>query len=267
MYVFELNNVYKTYFNHKGDKARIVLRDVSLRVEENEFVCIIGPSGCGKTTLLNLMAGFERPLRGDMKYRGETITGPSSQRAVVFQEYSLLPWINVLKNVEFSIDRKRYSQQERREIAERYIELVGLSDFKDHRPNLLSGGMKQRVAIARTLAMEPDVLLMDEPFSSLDEQTKKHLDQELLDIWEKDRKTVVFITHSIDEAILLGTRIVLMSSSPGKITREWKLDFKNRDPTSERVVHLKKEILDELQACSCIAGSKINFIKMEGLDE
>ena len=191
MNVIDVKGVYKTYFNHKGDKARIVLSDVSLSAEENEFLCIVGPSGCGKTTLLNLIAGFERPLRGSITYRGDPITGPSAERAVVFQEYSLLPWMNVQKNVEFSIDRKKYTPEERKRIAERYIDLVGLSDFKEQRPNLLSGGMKQRVAIARTLAMEPDVLLMDEPFSSLDEQTKKRLDQELQDIWRKERKTVV----------------------------------------------------------------------------
>lgn len=263
MNIIDAKNIYKTYFNHKGDKARIVLKDVSISIKENEFVCIIGPSGCGKTTLLNLMAGFEKPLRGEMLYRGEAVHGPSSERAVVFQEYSLLPWMDVQKNVEFSIDRKRYDSKERTEIADRYIRLVGLSDFKEQRPNLLSGGMKQRVAIARTLAMEPDVLLMDEPFSSLDEQTKKHLDQELIRIWRKEKKTVVFITHSIDEALLLGTRIILMTSSPGRISREWHLDFDDRDPASEKMVQLKKDIMDELEACSCIARSEDNFVIME----
>ncbi|MFA6803320.1 MAG: ABC transporter ATP-binding protein [Candidatus Methanomethylophilaceae archaeon] len=255
MNIIEIDNVFMAYLNRKGDEARVVLRDVSLSVEENEFVCIIGPSGCGKTTLLNLIAGFEFPLLGEIKYRNEKITGPSSDRAVVFQEYSLLPWIDVQKNVEFSLDRKRFSQKEREQIAKRYIDMVGLSEFADHRPNLLSGGMKQRVAIARTLAMQPDMLLMDEPFSSLDEQTKKHLDQELLNIWHKEKKTVVFVTHSIDEALLLGTRIILMTASPGRIAKEWRIDSENRDITSEAMIGLKKEILDELQTCSCAARS------------
>ena len=262
--IIDCKNIYKTYLNHKGDEARIVLKDVSLSINENEFVCILGPSGCGKTTLLNLMAGFEKPLRGTLTYRGEEIKKPSSERAVVFQEYSLLPWMNVEKNVEFSIDRKKYSSEERKKIAKKYIEMVGLSDFADHRPNLLSGGMKQRVAIARTLAMEPDILLMDEPFSNLDEQTKKHLDEELLNIWHKEKKTVIFITRSIDEALLLGTRIILMTASPGRISKEWTLNFNNRDPRSERMISLKNEIMDALQACSCITRS---IIKIDGLEE
>jgi len=259
MSVIEVSGVYKTYFNHKGNKARIVLSDVYLSVEENEFLCIVGPSGCGKTTLLNLIAGFEKPLRGTVKYHGNPVIGPSAERAVVFQEYSLLPWMNVLKNVEFSINREKYTPKERTEIAEKYIDLVGLSDFKEQRPNLLSGGMKQRVAIARTLAMEPDVLLMDEPFSSLDEQTKKHLDQELQDIWKKERKTVVFITHSIDEALLLGTRIILMTASPGKIAKEWRIEAEDRDLASEKMIKLKRDIMNSLETCSCIAGSLIEI--------
>jgi NitT/TauT family transport system ATP-binding protein len=262
MSVINVEHVYKTYMNRNGDKARIVLKDVSFSVEENEFVCIVGPSGCGKTTLLNLIAGFESPLRGSISYRNKKITGPSPERAVVFQEYSLLPWINVEKNVEFSLDRKKYNEEKRHELAAKYIEMVGLSEFTDQRPNLLSGGMKQRVAIARTLAMQPDVLLMDEPFSSLDEQTKKRLDQELLNIWRKERRTVIFITHSIDEALLLGTRIIMMTSSPGKIDREWTLDAIDRDLLSGPMIKLKKEILGELQTCSC-ANPKV--IRIDGL--
>lgn len=254
MNVLQMKNIYKAYYNERKDTARVVLKDISLDVEENEFVCILGPSGCGKTTLLNLLAGFEKPLSGDLLYRGNPIKGPSSERAVVFQEYSLLPWLSVKKNVEFSINKK-YSSQEKTEIAEKYLKLVGLSEFSDAMPNSLSGGMKQRVAIARTLAMEPDVLLMDEPFSSLDEQTKSVLDKELLSIWNNDKKTVIFITHSIDEALLLGTRVILLSTSPGKIHREWSLtEYSNRNPTSDEIVALKKEILSELGVCSCVKG-------------
>ena len=264
MSVFEIRNVYKAYFNQKGDTARIVLKDVSLNVEENEFLCILGPSGCGKTTLLNIMAGFEKPLRGTVMYRGEPIKKPSSKRAVVFQEYSLLPWVNVQKNVEFSVN-KAHDAATKKQIAEKYIKMVGLSDFSDQRPNLLSGGMKQRVAIARTLAMEPDVLLMDEPFSNLDEQTKRRLDQEILEIWQKDKRTVVFITHSIDEALMLGTRIVLMTAAPGQIAKEWIVDTKERDMLSETMMKLKKEIFEELQVCSCTNRSRPNLITIDGV--
>ncbi len=248
MSVLEAKHVYKTYLNQKGDKVRVVLRDVSLSIEENEFVCLLGPSGCGKTTLLNIFAGFETPLQGDVLYRGERIDGPSPKRAVIFQEYSLLPWKSVLENVEFSLDRNDLSKKQREETARKYIELVGLTEFSDQTPHSLSGGMKQRVAIARTLAMRPDVMLMDEPFSSLDEQTKKHLDQEILDIWNKEKRTVLFITHSIDEALLLGTRILLMAPSPGRIVKEWTIGSGvERDLLSDDFIHLKREILGELK--------------------
>jgi ABC-type nitrate/sulfonate/bicarbonate transport system, ATPase component len=261
MSVIELEGVYKAYPNRKGDEARIVLKDISLKIEENEFVCIVGSSGCGKTTMLNLMAGFERPNAGTLRYRGEEITETSPDRAVVFQEFSLLPWMNVLKNVEFSVDRDKYKPDERKKIAQEYLELVGLSEFADHRPVDLSGGMKQRVAIARTLAMRPDVLLMDEPFSALDEQTRKKLDQEILDIWEKDKRTVVFITHNIDEALQIGTRIIMLSSSPGTMIGEWTIDTDDRDPNSEYMTKLRGEIVGMLQMCPCATDTVIQEIK------
>lgn len=254
MNIIEVEHAYKAYPNRKGNEARIVLKDISMTIEENDFVCIVGPSGCGKTTMLNLIAGFEKANLGKLYYRGTEITGTSPQRAVVFQEFSLLPWMNVLKNVEFSIDRNKYDKCEREELAKKYIDLVGLSEFTDHRPNNLSGGMKQRVAIARTLAMQPDILLMDEPFSALDEQTRKKLDQEILEIWKKDKRTIIFITHNINEALLLGTRIIMLSSSPGKIIREWKINTETRDLNSEFMIKLRDEIISMLQPCSCVKG-------------
>jgi len=251
MDIFELKGIYKSYLNTKGTQARIVLKNVDLNIRKNEFTCIIGPSGCGKTTLLNMMAGFERPLKGTVLFKGEEVTGPGPDRGVIFQEYSLLPWINVLKNVEFAVNRKEYDVKQRREIAQHYVDMVGLSDFSNHRPNLLSGGMKQRVAIARTLAMAPEVLLMDEPFSNLDEQTRKHLDDEIKKIWLRDKKTVVFITHSIDEAIMLGTKIVMMSPAPGTITHEWNITAEERDTTSGAFSELKEEIKNELSKPKC----------------
>ena len=245
MSVLEVKNVSKAYPNRKGDEARVVLRDINLTIEENEFICIVGPSGGGKTTLLNLMAGFEKPNAGHLYYRGEEITGTSRSRGVVFQEFSLLPWMNVLKNVMFSVD-DNLKTSEQKAIAEKYIDMVGLSEFKDQRPSNLSGGMKQRVAIARTLAMEPDVMLMDEPFSALDEQTRKKLDHDILDLWKNDKRTVVFITHNIDEAMFLATRIIMISSSPGKIVGEWNLEGSDRDLQSSEMRVLREEISQKL---------------------
>ena len=245
MSVLEVKNVSKAYPNRKGDEARVVLRDINLTIEENEFICIVGPSGGGKTTLLNLMAGFEKPNTGHLYYRGEEITGTSRSRGVVFQEFSLMPWMNVLKNVMFSVDDNLKSS-EQKAIAEKYIEMVGLSEFKDQRPSNLSGGMKQRVAIARTLAMEPDMMLMDEPFSALDEQTRKKLDHDILDLWKNNKRTVVFITHNIDEAMFLATRIIMISSSPGKIVGEWNLEGSDRDLQSAEMKVLREEISQKL---------------------
>ncbi len=245
MSVLEVKNVSKAYPNRKGDEARVVLRDINLTIEENEFICIVGPSGGGKTQLLNLMAGFEKPNAGHLYYRGEEIIGTSRSRGVVFQEFSLMPWMNVLKNVMFSVDDNLKSS-EQKAIAEKYIEMVGLSEFKDQRPSNLSGGMKQRVAIARTLAMEPDVMLMDEPFSALDEQTRKKLDHDILDLWKNNKRTVVFITHNIDEAMFLATRIIMISSSPGKIVGEWNLEGSDRDLQSAEMRVLREEISQKL---------------------
>lgn len=240
-----MKNVSKAYPNRKGDEARVVLRDINLTIEENEFICIVGPSGGGKTTLLNLMAGFERPNAGHLYYRGKEITGTSRSRGVVFQEFSLMPWLNVLKNVMFSVD-DYLKTSEQKVIAEKYIDMVGLSEFKDQRPSNLSGGMKQRVAIARTLAMEPDVMLMDEPFSALDEQTRQKLDHDILNLWKENKRTVVFITHNIDEAMFLATRIIMLSSSPGRIVGEWTLEGSDRDLQSAEMRVLREEISQRL---------------------
>ncbi len=264
MPVVEVNNVWKTYLNGKRDAATIILKNINLNIEENEFVCIVGSSGCGKTTLLNIIAGFEKPQRGEVYYRGDKVEGPSSDRAVIFQEYSLLPWMDVLKNVAFSVNRKRYNKNERLEIAREYLELVGLSDYADYRPNDLSGGMKQRVAIARTLAMEPDVLLMDEPFSSLDAQTRRFLDRKILDIWNKKKRTVIFITHNIDEAIMMSTRIIMLSTGPGTVIGEWRLPEGERDVSSKWASDLRMDILSKLQMCSCTSGNIITSEKIEG---
>jgi NitT/TauT family transport system ATP-binding protein len=195
----------------------MALEDVSLEVKLAEFLCIVGPSGCGKTTLLRLIAGLDHPSSGKIILEGKEVKGPSPDRGMVFQEFSLFPWRTVVKNVEFGLEIKGLKERERREIAEEYIELVGLTGFEDHYPYELSGGMKQRVAIARALATEPSILLMDEPFGSVDAQTRNVLQQELLEIWERTKKTILFVTHSVDEAIYLGDRIAVMSTRPGRI--------------------------------------------------
>ena len=259
-----LKNVSKVFANPRTGKGLVALNDVSIEVEQGDFLCLIGPSGCGKSTTLNLLAGFELPSEGESMFKGIPIIGPSPERGVVFQEFSLYPWMNVLQNVAFSVRAGRRSERE--EVARKHLGMVGLLDFAHSMPNELSGGMKQRVAIARTLAMDPDLLLMDEPFGSLDEQTRRKLDDEVLRLWKRQRKTVVFVTHSIDEALILGTRIVLMSASPGRINREWNIKSSwPRDPLSLEMTSLKKEIVNSLQVCSCANGTlKGGFITIEG---
>lgn len=205
----------------KGSKAPasnfVAVENVSLNVKAGEFLVIVGPSGCGKSTLLDLLAGLTTPTSGSITLNGKSITGPGLDRGIVFQQYALFPWLTALENIEFGLEAKGVAKDERRKTAEYFLKLVGLSDFEHHYPNELSGGMKQRVAIARSLAYNPDVLLMDEPFAALDAQTRETLQAELVRIWQQTGKTVVFITHSIDEAIYLGQRIAIMTSRPGRI--------------------------------------------------
>jgi len=193
------------------------LDDITLDVNEGEFVVIVGPSGCGKSTLLDLLGGLTKPSRGQILLDGKPIVGPALDRGIVFQQYALFPWRTALGNVEFGLEAKKVPQQHRREIAADYLELVGLSGFENRYPHELSGGMKQRVAIARSLAYDPDVLMMDEPFAALDAQTRETLQSELLTIWQKSGKTILFITHGIDEAVYLGQRVAIMTSRPGRI--------------------------------------------------
>ncbi|MDR0635360.1 MAG: ABC transporter ATP-binding protein [Azoarcus sp.] len=214
----QIDNVRKTFHSrHNPDAAFVALADVSLDVADGEFVVIVGPSGCGKSTLLDLLAGLTRPSGGKILLDGKPITGPSLDRGVVFQQYALFPWLTAQGNIEFGLEAKGVPAKARRETALHFLDLVGLADFAHHHPGELSGGMKQRVAIARSLAYDPEVLLMDEPFAALDAQTRETLQCELLRIWERSRKTIVFITHGIDEAVYLGQRVAVMSSRPGRI--------------------------------------------------
>jgi NitT/TauT family transport system ATP-binding protein len=201
-----------------GAVSQLAIDDVSIRVDNGEFLVIVGPSGCGKSTLLDLLAGLATPTEGSISIDGTKIDGPGLDRGVVFQQYALLPWRTALRNVEFSLEATgRYRKGQRRSRAMDYLALVGLSDFADRYPHELSGGMKQRVAIARSLAFQPPVLLMDEPFGALDAQTRELLQEELRRIWRQTGSTIIFITHSVDEAVFLGTRVVVMTAGPGKI--------------------------------------------------
>jgi NitT/TauT family transport system ATP-binding protein len=202
-----------------GDGAQAVhaLRDIDLDVREHEFITIVGPSGCGKSTLLYLVGGFLRPSAGSLSLRGRPITGPGPDRGIVFQRYSLFPWLTVRGNIGYGLDEQGIPRGERNKIVDEYVRLVHLQGFEDRYPRELSGGMQQRVALAQTLACKPDILLMDEPFGALDAQTRRILQDEVRRIWRRDTKTVLFVTHDVEEAVALGTRIVVMAARPGRI--------------------------------------------------
>jgi NitT/TauT family transport system ATP-binding protein len=212
-----IDNVSKSFSGRRKAVQMKALHDFNLEVNEGEFVCVVGPSGCGKTTLLKIIAGLEVPSAGSVSLDGKQVVGPGRDRGLVFQDFALFPWRNVRDNIVFGPEVLRVLLQERQEIADRYIKLVGLSGSEHKYPAELSGGMKQRVAIARALANDPDVLLMDEPFGSLDAQTRYLMQNELLRIWNEDRKAIVFVTHSVEEAIYLSDRVVVMTAAPGTI--------------------------------------------------
>ena len=211
----KIDNVRRVFNTRNGEM--IALNGVSLDIMENEFICVVGPSGCGKSTLLNIIAGLLEPTSGKIYCDGKEVTGTGTERGVVFQQYALFPWMTVKKNVMFGLNLQGIKGQEAEDIAMKYIKMVQLEDFANHYPKELSGGMKQRVAIARAYAVNPSVLLMDEPFGALDAQTRTQLQSELLVTWEKERKTCFFITHDVDEAIILAQKVIIMSARPGRI--------------------------------------------------
>lgn len=215
---------------------------------DGEFVCVLGPSGCGKTTLLRIIAGLEEPTGGTILLNNKEITGPGSDRGMVFQEFGLFPWRTVRKNIEFGLEIRKVEKEERRKISDKYIDLVGLKGFENSHPYELSGGMKQRVGIARALANDPEILLMDEPFGALDAQTRNLMQKELLRIWSETKKTVVFITHSVDEAVFVADRVVVMSARPGNIRYVFNVEWERpRDRASVEFASLRKKILAELE--------------------
>ena len=210
-----IKNLEKVFYSDGG--AITALRDLSFEIKEGEFFGIVGPSGCGKTTLLNLIGGLEQPTKGDILVNGSEVKGPSFDSGMLFQEGALLPWRTAIKNIEFGLEIKGINTREREKIAKNHLRLVGLEGFENSYPFELSGGMMQRVALARVLTFNPDILLMDEPFASVDALTREGLQNELLRIWSETKKTIVFVTHSIDEVIYLSDRIAVMSARPGRV--------------------------------------------------
>jgi len=246
----QIQNVSKHF---KQDKASptVVLDNIDLTIKKGQFVSLLGPSGCGKSTLLSIIAGLQKPTSGAIYLGKEKVTKPSPNKGVVFQEPALFPWLNVRENVMFPL-RKRMGKKEQREIANHFLQMVQLSKFPDHYPHELSGGMQQRVAIARVLAMDPELLLMDEPFGALDEQTRNILQAELETIWLEEKKTIIFVTHSIREALKLSDRILVMGARPGTIISDFDVALdrprKQEDmaPLEEKLMGILKTEIDKV---------------------
>lgn len=220
-----VRNVSKIFEGGPHHAKVVAVDNVSCEIPQGEFLCIIGPSGCGKTTLLHMLAGFTRPSSGEVVSAGKPVTRPGPERIVMFQEYGLFPWMTVAENVEFGLEAKGVPGKERKELVARYVDLVGLSGFENRYPRHISGGMKQRVSIARALAPDPQAVLMDEPFAALDSLTRDLMQEEILRIWGETNKTFVLITHNIDEAIFLGDRVLVMTHRPGKVKEILKIDL------------------------------------------
>jgi NitT/TauT family transport system ATP-binding protein len=252
--IVEIQGVSKSFhktIKHSSTELK-ALTDVTLSIRENEFISIIGPSGCGKTTLLKMIDGLLPYDSGEILIKGRKVTAPGPERAVVFQTFALLPWRTVLANVEFSLELRRIPKEERAKTAREYIKRVGLAEFENHYPHELSGGMQQRAGLARALAVNPMILLMDEPFGSVDAQTRQLLQEELLELWQREQKTVIFVTHSMDEAVYLSDRVVVMTPRPGQVAeildvplpRPRVAEDVRRDP---RFVDLTNYIWDSLK--------------------
>ena len=231
-----------SYFLPDG-RTNVAVRDVNLEAQPGEFLCFVGPSGCGKTTLLRVAAGLLAPTIGEVQLNGIPIRGPGRERCMVFQEYALFPWYTALDNVAYGLKLMGEPKEERRRTAGELLRRVGLTDYGNYYPAELSGGMRQRVAIARALAVDPEVLLMDEPFGALDAQTRAELQTELLRIWEQSHKTTLFITHSIEEAVYLADRVLVMASNPGRVVRELTVNLERpRDKQSQEFNEIEREV-------------------------
>ena len=241
----EIKNINKS-FDGRG-KNLSVLEDINLTINDGELVCLLGPSGCGKTTLLRLIAGLDNPTSGEVVANGEVVEKPSGDRAVIFQQYSLFPWLTVLQNVTFGLEMSGGSKEENIQAAERYLQSVGLLEFRDSYPHELSGGMKQRVAIIRSLLNHSPILLMDEPFSALDMQNRHKLQEQLIGVWKRFENTIVFVTHDVDEAVYLADKIVLLDKNPGKIAEVISVDLERpRKRESQEFLEIQESIVENL---------------------
>jgi len=244
-------NIGKWFVSTEGNQTQTIdaIRDINLSIEEGQFVCFVGPSGCGKTTLLNILAGLDKPTEGEVVLDGRPVIETGPDRCMVFQESALFPWLKVIDNVEFGLKMKGVEKSKRHEQAMHYLEMMQLTKFADAYTYQLSGGMKQRVAIARAIVMDPEVLLMDEPFAALDSQTRDLLLVELQLIWAKTRKTIVFITHNITESVCLGDKVVVFSKRPGRVKKEVTVNYRRpRLPEDENLREYHRQIVDAMQA-------------------
>ena len=243
MSYIEVKNASKTF--PQEDKIFTAFEHISLNIEKGEFICLLGPSGCGKSTLLNAMAGFDLVTEGSITIDGEEVKAPSTKYVTIFQNYGLLPWRTVQKNVELGLEQKKIPKEERRKIAEKYIELVGLSNFKKVHPRQLSGGMQQRVSIARALAVDPEIVFMDEPFGALDAITRMKLQDDILSISRREKKTIIFVTHDIEEAVYLADKIVILTPTPGKLKCVVEVPLKGyRERTSGDFLKIRDHIFE-----------------------
>lgn len=240
--------VIKGLNKHFENSEKATLNEIDLEIESGEFVCIVGASGCGKSTLLNLVAGLEKPTGGKILLDGEEVNGPGADRTVMFQEHGLFPWLNVIENVKFGMKLAGVPKEEQEKKAMHYLEMVHLQDYKDYPIHQISGGMRQRTALARALTMDSKVLLMDEPFSALDKQTSNRLREELQRIWMETKKTILFITHSVEEAVYLGDRVVALSPDTGRIASIITIDIpRPRHVYSPEFVELRHEIMEQVR--------------------
>jgi NitT/TauT family transport system ATP-binding protein len=251
--MLEVRQLSKVFFEQNDPRKPgfVALYNISLAIRNKEFVSLLGPSGCGKTTLIRIIAGLIPADRGEVVVNGQIVTAPGRDRCMVFQQFGLLPWRTVLSNVEFGLEIEGVGKEDRRRAADKYLELVGLRGFEQYYPHQISGGMQQRVGIARALSKQPDILLMDEPFGAVDAQTREQLQEELLKIWNQTDTTIVFVTHSIDEAIYLSDRVVVMQGRPGRIKEEvtvelprprWEGDVKADPRFAQLRTHLRESL-------------------------
>jgi len=263
-----LDGIGRTFAGVRGGPPTVALQPTTLDVADNDFITILGPSGCGKSTLLRIVAGLDTPTQGRVVLDGATVTGPGRDRGMVFQSYTLFPWLTVEENIRFGLREQRLPLARQREVAAHYIARVGLGGFERHYPKMLSGGMQQRTAIARALANDPKILLLDEPFGALDHQTRGLMQELLLSIWEAERKTVLFVTHDIEEAIFMASRVVVMTARPGRIKDDVPVPLPHPRhytvKTEPRFSALKARLTEEIRTEALVAAGGLNPVAAAG---